>query len=293
MLIDKPEDTYCGQILKSIRRITGRKKIGHGGTLDPLASGLLIAGIDAGTRVLGYLTDLEKEYSCEAQLGTVTETDDITGKILKTHKGAFPDRAQVASALSDFMGDLEQVPPNYSALRVKGKRAYDLARKGERFELPSRTVHVKSIDFTGWDPENHRLTFRIFCSKGTYIRSIVRDLGNQLGCGGCVRKLRRLRIGDLPVEKAHDPSSFINSEKVEKALLSINRALYFLEAVRIDEESLSLLRNGQACELAHEHDTSSLNIVKGVTEEGRVFALLNTVRENGTVKYRVKRMIEH
>lgn len=292
LLIDKPVGVFCGQVLKGLKRFPGCRRIGHAGTLDPMAGGLLLAGLNAGTRVLPYLTGLEKEYRALAQMGMTTDTDDITGRITGKWEGPFPDAAALESALREFIGDIEQVPPVFSAIRVKGVRAYTLARAGRPAPLSPRKIFVRDIRFRGWDAAEHRLEFSVVCSKGTYIRSLVRDLGRKLGCGGTLCGLKRLGIGSFSVEKALSPALFQDEGSVKNALVPLDRALYFLEAVQVTDEMAGPLKNGRLWALNPETKLSDLGVKKGVMANGRVFALLKPLEEEGRIKLRVLRMIE-
>lgn len=202
LLVDKPEGLTSFEVVKRVKRIAGTRKVGHSGTLDRFASGLLVICTGKMTRLTQYFLESDKRYRAVIQLGTSTETDDFEGEVIR--RGSFealtPD--EVARGLSGFLGAIEQLPPQYSALKVQGKRASDRVRNGEEVILKTRQVSIHEIEFIGYDSEKGQVECEIACSKGTYIRSIARDLGEILGCGAYLAALRRLESGRFSVDRA-------------------------------------------------------------------------------------------
>ncbi len=194
----KPPGMTSFGVVKRIRSLLKVKKVGHGGTLDPIAEGVLIILAGKATKRADELTSLVKEYRAVILLGKTTDTYDITGEVAE--EKTVPDIAlsEVLTVLQRFRGDIEQVPPMYSALKVKGQRLYKLARKGIEIEREPRKVTIHSIDIDFW--KNPRLGITVRCSKGTYIRSLAHDIGQSLGVGGCMESLLRARVGDYRVE---------------------------------------------------------------------------------------------
>ncbi len=202
LLVDKPEGLTSFEVVKGVKRIAGTRKVGHSGTLDRFASGLLVICTGKMTRLTQYFLESDKRYRAVIQLGISTETDDFEGEVIR--KGSFEALTadEVARGLNSFLGAIEQLPPQYSALKVQGKRASDRVRKGEEVTLKPRQVSIHEIEFIGYDSEKGQVECEIACSKGTYIRSIARDLGEKLGCGAYLSVLRRLQSGHFSVDRA-------------------------------------------------------------------------------------------
>ena len=210
LLVDKPKGPTSHDVVAITRRTLGLKKVGHAGTLDPMASGLLTLGIGPGTKLLTYLVGADKRYQATIRLGQSTSTDDAEGDIVDT-----ADAAKVASladeeirdALARFVGQIDQVPSSVSAIKIDGKRAYDRVRAGEQVEIPSRRVTIHQLD-VGHITHGEGVVdvdIDVWCSSGTYIRAIARDLGEALGVGGHLTMLRRSHVGSFDVDQACDP----------------------------------------------------------------------------------------
>ncbi len=191
-------------MVRHVRRCLGLKRVGHTGTLDPFASGLLVLCIGKATRLAEYYQDLPKTYIASIRLGTETTTDDVTGDIVGTMRPVTFRHDVLERHLQSFLGPQEQVPPVYSAKKVQGQRAYKLARAGADVALPPAPVHIHELHVVQPLHED-RITLRITCSAGTYIRSLARDLGRVLGVGGCLTQLRRVALGQLHVDRAWTP----------------------------------------------------------------------------------------
>jgi tRNA pseudouridine55 synthase len=201
LLVDKPAGISSHDVVALARRALGTRKVGHGGTLDPFATGLLIIMAGRGTRLLQFVPSEPKVYEASIRFGSETDTDDVTGAIVVA-SDVHPTRAEIEAAIPALTGTLQQVPPAYSAKHVDGERAYALARRGERPVLAAATVHVQ-----GWEILEHRgdvLRARIACGTGTYIRSLARDLGRAVGSAAHLEQLRRVRVGPFDVADADD-----------------------------------------------------------------------------------------
>ena len=190
VVIDKPAGLTSHACVGRLRRCYGLRRIGHGGTLDPAVTGVLPIALGPATRLLPYLPG-DKTYRGQIQLGTTTTTDDLQGEMLQ--QAVWPDVpiATLEAALAPFRGAIQQRPPQVSAVHVDGERAHNRARRGEVMDLPARPVTIHRLTLLAWDPANGRLDLEVHCSAGTYIRSLARDLGEALGCGGCLAQLRR------------------------------------------------------------------------------------------------------
>jgi len=209
LLVDKPQGITSHDAVARTRKLAGTRKVGHAGTLDPMATGLLVLGINSSTRLLTFVVGLEKEYFATVRLGQSTDTDDAEGDTVTMTDAAHLDDAAVTSGLATFVGEISQVPSSVSAIRVDGKRAYDLVRAGEQVELAARTVTISAIDVLDIRRVTHDdgsefvdIDIRVACSSGTYIRAIARDLGALLAVGGHLTALRRSKIGPFSVEDA-------------------------------------------------------------------------------------------
>ena len=198
LLLDKDEGWTSQDCVSKLRGILGERRIGHAGTLDPLATGLLVVLVGA-TRAAAFAEAETKEYIAAFRPGIVTDTQDITGNLLRS-SDVLPSEEDVRAALPRFTGEIEQIPPMYSAIKINGRKLYDIARRGGEVERAARRITIHSIDYLGQENGDHML--RIRCSKGTYIRTLCHDLGEYLGCGGCMAALRRTRSGSFSVENA-------------------------------------------------------------------------------------------
>lgn len=205
LVVDKPIGWSSMDVVRAVRRATGVRRVGHAGTLDPLATGVLVVCIGGATRLVDTLMGQTKVYRAEIDLSAFTDTDDREGERREVPVGRLPSESEVRSAAGRFVGEIRQRPPCYSAVHVEGRRAYQLARKGETVELPERTVRIDSIDILGYAWPIVRL--RVICGKGTYIRSLARDLGRALGTGGHLALLRREAVGRYDLSNAVDESA--------------------------------------------------------------------------------------
>jgi tRNA pseudouridine55 synthase len=201
LVVDKPTGvTSRDAVDRALRWFPRRTRVGHTGTLDPLATGVLVLCIGVATRLTEYVQRMAKTYRTILRLGARSDTDDADGTIQQVADAPVPDSPRVTQVVGEFIGDIEQVPPAFSAAKVSGRRAYDLARQGDEVNLSSRRVHVYGIDILAY--EYPRLELEVRCGKGTYIRSLARDLGERLGCGAFVDVLRRTRVGSFDEAEA-------------------------------------------------------------------------------------------
>ena len=204
VIVDKPQGLTSHDIVARIRRLAGTRRVGHAGTLDPMATGVLLIGVEKATRLLGHLALSEKEYSATIRLGQATDTDDAEGQVIAETSAAGVSEASLEAAVAALTGEIEQVPPGYSAIKVGGKRAYRLAREGAAPELAARTVTVTAFNVLAVRRAGGLLDadVTVTCSSGTYIRALARDLGRALGVGGHLTALRRTRVGPYEISAA-------------------------------------------------------------------------------------------
>lgn len=202
LLIDKPKGITSHDVVHRVRKITGEKKVGHGGTLDPNATGLLIVGVGReSTKKLSEIAqNTKKTYEAEIVFGERRDTDDVEGKVLSTNSVVKPTQEEVLQVVQSFLGEQEQMPPSYSAIKLNGKKAYQLARKGEIPELKPRKITIYEIKVDSYEYPVLKVTVTV--SSGTYIRAIARDIGEKLGCGAFLQELRRTQIGEFSIKNA-------------------------------------------------------------------------------------------
>jgi tRNA pseudouridine55 synthase len=241
VVIDKPPAMTSFAVVKAVRRALGVRKAGHTGTLDPLATGVLPICVGEGTKVASLLLAEDKVYRARARLGLRTDTLDITGEVLAEADPSAVSREGLHQALSSQLGTIDQVPPAYSAIRTEGERAYQRARRGEVVTLPPRRVEIHRIALAAFGQGDFE--FEVACSKGTYVRALVRDLGESLGCGATLVGLRRLRCGSFTIEDAVALDAL--AERGCEQLLPLDVVLGHLPAVELDGEGARRLRQGQ------------------------------------------------
>jgi len=203
VVVDKPGGITSHDVVARVRRLAGTRKVGHAGTLDPMATGVLVLGLNRATRLLGHLTLTDKRYTATVRLGVTTSTDDAEGEVVETRPTEALTEAQVRSALAAFVGEIDQVPSAVSAIKVAGRRAYARVRDGEEVELPARRVTVHALDVTRLDLAAATVDLDVRCTSGTYVRAIARDLGAALGVGGHLTGLRRTAVGPFTIQDAY------------------------------------------------------------------------------------------
>lgn len=246
LLLDKPVGITSNAALGRAKRILGIKKAGHTGTLDPMASGLLVLCFGEATKVSAFLLDADKGYEAELHLGLETDTEDAEGEVVAENTVPELNEAAVEAVLSGFRGPIEQVPPMHSALKHKGQRLYELARRGETVERPPRAVTIFELRLLGMELPKLRLSVR--CSKGTYIRSLARDIGRSLGCGAHLSGLRRSMSAPFDVHAAVSLEALdaLDRDQARALLLPPDRALEHLTRIELDREQTRRVRHGQA-----------------------------------------------
>ena len=249
LILDKPEGMTSTKAVGRVRWLYDAAKAGHAGTLDPLATGILPIAFCEATKTVPFAVDGTKTYRFTVCFGVETDTDDTEGRVTET-SARRPTRDEIEAALHQFTGDIEQVPPRFSALKVDGARAYDLARDEEDFDLPPRTVSVGRLAIVDF-PDPHRCVLEVECGKGTYVRALARDLGRALGCLGHVCALRRTRVGAFTEAEAVTLEEVVTaaeqSREAALALLQpVETALQDLPAVHMSSADASRLRQGRA-----------------------------------------------
>ncbi len=241
--MNKPAGITSRRVVDAVQRLVRPDKAGHAGTLDPMATGVLVVCVGPATRLIPFVQEQRKTYRATFQLGLRSDTDDVTGTLVPTENCEPVDRAALDAALPRFVGRIEQVPPKFSAVHVEGKRAYDLARRGEAVDLAAKPVDVYRIDVLGYDWP--RLDVEIECGSGTYVRSIGRDLGETLGCGAAMSGLVRTRIGPFAIEDAVDLDS-LDLPRLDASLHPMLRAVECLPRRMCEAGEARALSQGKA-----------------------------------------------
>ena len=246
IVLDKPAGITSHDCVNRIRKIFGIKRVGHGGTLDPAVTGVLPIAVGHATRLLRYLPG-DKKYIATIQLGKSTETDDLEGQILEIKSVPQITEAHLKQHLTNFQGQVQQRPPYFSSIHIQGKRSYELARKGELIDLPERMVTIFECRLLRWDPIINELEICVHCSAGTYIRSIARDLGEMMRCGGCLKRLRRIEaLGFHENQAVPLPVKVNDNVHTESAfLLPIKSALSHLPRIELNEQEQNHWRTGK------------------------------------------------
>ena len=277
LVLDKPVGVTSTDAVTRVKRLFNAAKAGHSGTLDPLASGVLPIALGEATKTVPFVVDGRKSYRFTVRWGSETETDDAEGAALQQSDNR-PGRDEIEKALPDFTGEIEQVPPRFSAIKVEGARAYDLARDGDEFELPARAVQVYRL-IVADVPDDGHCVLDADCGKGTYVRSLARDLGRALGCYGHVCELRRTRVGPfkeeatISLDKLEELShSAAGQDGLDAVLEPVETALDDIPALAISGDDAARLTRGQAV-LLRGRDAPIINGPVYATSRGTLVAL--------------------
>ena len=241
LIVDKPAGWTSQDVAAKLRGVFHEKRVGHGGTLDPMATGVLPIFIGRATRAVPFFEHADKVYEAGLRLGLVTDTQDVTGRTLE-ERAVDITQAQLEAALDNFRGEIAQIPPMYSAIKVNGQKLYALARQGKAVERAPRPVTIFALDLLGGAGADWRL--RVHCSKGTYVRTLCHDIGAALGCGGCLSALRRTRAGAYDVTRSHTMAEILAAENPEALLLPTDSLFSDRPALKVAENAERKLRNG-------------------------------------------------
>lgn len=243
IIIDKPVGWTSQDVAAKLRGVFHEKRVGHGGTLDPMATGVLPIFIGRATRAVEFFESAEKEYVAGLRLGLETNTQDTTGETVAEHPVSVT-KEQVEEVLRQFLGKQEQVPPMYSAVKIGGKKLYELARQGKTVERKARAIEILELELL--DGQDRDYTIRVRCSKGTYVRTLCHDIGQALGCGGCMSSLRRTAAGCYGIENAVTMEALLACEDPESLLLPVDSLFAHLPAHTVGETQLRYVYNGGA-----------------------------------------------
>ena len=243
VIVDKPQGWTSQDVVSKLRGVFKTRRIGHGGTLDPMATGVLPVFVGRATRGVEFFEHAEKTYEAVLQLGVTTDTEDTTGRVLE-EKPVSVTKEEFLAVLPRFRGEIAQIPPMYSALKVNGQKLYDLARQGKEVERKSRKITIFRLECLSFDGNTAKLL--VHCSKGTYIRTLCKDIGAALGCGGCMAALRRVTAGEYTIEKAVSLQELTETETPERYLLPVDSLFARYEQVVLTPNQEKRCRNGNS-----------------------------------------------
>ena len=243
VIVDKPQDWTSQDVTARLRRVFNTRRIGHGGTLDPMATGVLPVFVGRGTRGVEFFEHAEKTYETVLRLGLTTDTEDVWGETLEERPVAFTAE-KLEEVLESFRGEILQVPPMYSALKVNGQKLCDLARKGKEVERQPRPITIHEL--TLLETTENTLRLRVRCSKGTYIRTLCKDIGEALGCGGCMAQLRRVTAGEYTIEEAVPLQTLLETEDPGQYLRTVDTMFRNYPEVKLTPNQEKRCRNGNS-----------------------------------------------
>ncbi len=285
LVIDKPVGLTSHDVVQVIRKGTNIRRVGHTGTLDPRASGVLVVLVGPAVRLSEYVSASDKRYQAIMRLGATTDTYDEEGSVMSSSPVEITEE-QFETALKQFIGEIEQVPPPYSAVKVNGKKAYEMAREGEEVELAPRIINVYNLELLEWAPPE--AVIDVYCSSGTYVRSLANDLGKSLGCGAHLVGLRRTKSGRftlrdaVPLRKLRD--SFDQGDWYQY-LIPAAEALSDWPAVELDDQQMDAIRHGHRIPSA----PGSTGWARGVSQQGELVALLQN--DDATSEWQPKKVL--
>ena len=243
VIVDKPSGWTSQDVTARLRRVFGTRRIGHGGTLDPMATGVLPVFVGRATRGVEFFEHAEKTYETVLRLGVTTDTEDITGTVLESREVSLTQE-KFMNILPQFRGQIMQVPPMYSALKVNGQKLCDLARKGREVERQPRPITIHELECTEFTGETAQL--RVRCSKGTYIRTLCKDIGQALGCGGCMESLRRVSAGSYTIQEAIPLEILLETKDPQSCLRSVDSMFAHYPAITLTPNQEKRCRNGNS-----------------------------------------------
>jgi tRNA pseudouridine55 synthase len=275
LVVDKPVGPTSHHVVQTVRRGTRIRKVGHAGTLDPRASGVLVLCLGAATRLSEYLSTSTKRYEAVVRFGASTKTYDTEGEVTR-HTGIAPSLEEIEAAIPEYVGEIEQVPPPFSAIKVKGRKAYEMAREGEEVYLAPRTVTIFELTTVAYDPPD--LTLGVMSSAGTYIRSLAHDIGNAVSTGAHLAALRRTKAGPFMIDDATPftklEGSFVTGAW-EQYVLPAKDALPDLPAVQMSEDAMKLVRNGHRIPA----EDGAMGLARAIGPDGDLAAVLEAVED--------------
>jgi tRNA pseudouridine55 synthase len=275
LIVDKPRDMGSTPVVNLTRRLFNAKKNGHAGTLDPFATGVLPVAFGEATKILPYVTDGEKEYEFVLQFGAFTNTDDSEGEIIET-SDITPSKEDIEQVIPLFVGKIKQVPPVYSAIKIDGQRAYKLARKGQDVEIPEREIEIFDLQLLDVNA-NRQAKFKVRCSKGTYVRTLGRDIAVKLGAKGYLQELRRTKCGKFSIDDAillENLKKIVHIDDLKKSLLPLETSLRDIADLAVSESDAIKLKQGQGLSPRAYDVSKYLGQEMAVFSQGKLVAIV-------------------
>jgi tRNA pseudouridine55 synthase len=275
LIVDKPAGITSHDVVARVRRILRTKRVGHTGTLDPFATGVVVILVGKATRLAQFLDKDAKEYDATVQFGFETDTGDLTGQQknelrITNYELRIPD---IEAVLNDFRGEILQTPPMYSAKKIEGQKLYELARKGIEIERQAVKVNIYELRITNYELQEERITLRVVCSAGTYIRTLAEDIGRKLEVGAHLAALRRTRAGKFDLSKAvslEKLEEIVSESKLDEILVSMNEAISHLPEVKLSNEEVLKVKNGMQLKIEDENLTDSQTLRLTDTDDNLV-----------------------
>ena len=246
IVINKPKEYTSHDVVAKVKKILNIKKVGHTGTLDPNATGVLPLLLNTGTKLSKYLIEHDKEYEVTLELGIKTDTADIEGNVIKKEEVNWKKLNDIEETLNTFLGEQTQIPPIYSAIKVNGKKLYEYARSGQNINIESRNIQIYEIELQKIDKQKNEINFRVHCSKGTYIRSLCEDIAQRLGTIGYMKELTRTKVGNFTINEAVKIEEIENNKEqiIKEKLISIEKFFESKESIKLNKQQLDKFLNG-------------------------------------------------
>ena len=246
IVINKPKEYTSHDVVAKVKKILNIKKVGHTGTLDPNATGVLPLLLNTGTKLSKYLIEHDKEYEVTLELGIKTDTADIEGNVIKKEEINWEKLNDIEETLNTFLGEQTQIPPIYSAIKVNGKKLYEYARSGQNINIEPRNIQIYKIELQKIDKEKNEINFRVHCSKGTYIRSLCEDIAQRLGTIGYMKELTRTKVGNFTISEAVKIEEIENNKEqiIKEKLISIEKFFESKESIKLNKKQLDKFLNG-------------------------------------------------
>lgn len=246
IVINKPKEYTSHDVVAKVKKILNIKKVGHTGTLDPNATGVLPLLLNTGTKLSKYLIEHDKEYEVTLELGIKTDTADIEGNVIKKEEVNWKKLNDIGETLNTFLGEQTQIPPIYSAIKVNGKKLYEYARSGQNINIEPRNIQIYEIELQKIDKQKNEINFRVHCSKGTYIRSLCEDIAQKLGTIGYMKELTRAKVGNFTINEAVKIEEIENNKEqiIKEKLISIEKFFESKESIKLNKKQLDKFLNG-------------------------------------------------
>lgn len=246
IVINKPKEYTSHDVVAKVKKILNIKKVGHTGTLDPNATGVLPLLLNTGTKLSKYLIEHDKEYEVTLELGIKTDTADIEGNVIKKEEVNWKKLNDIEETLNTFLGEQTQIPPIYSAIKVNGKKLYEYARSGQNINIKPRNIQIYEIELQKIDRQKNEINFRVHCSKGTYIRSLCEDIAQRLGTIGYMKELTRTKVGNFTINEAVKIEEIENNKEqiIKEKLISIEKFFESKESIKLNKKQLDKFLNG-------------------------------------------------